>query len=88
MQIQEKLLISNVNQLYIDYSKKFILPNTTVAINLAQIKSIDSAGLALLINLKSLAKQRACNLSYYAASTEVSKFCQLYSIDLSTTETK
>jgi ABC-type transporter Mla MlaB component len=82
MQIEAKLLITNVNQLYIDYSKKFILPHTTLEINLAQIISIDSAGLALLINLKSLAKKRECNLSYHDASAEVRKFCQLYSINL------
>ncbi len=75
------LTITTVGALY-----KTILDVLTksraLTINLGLINKIDSAGIAFLLELKSVAKQKHYKLEFINISDSVQNFCQLYQISL------
>ena len=76
-----QLLISNVNQ-QLSLLTKLITTNNAIKIDLSGINNIDSAGVAFLLELKSVARQNNCTLNFVNLPDAVDKFCQLYQVTL------
>ena len=76
-----QLLISNVNQ-QLGQLTKLIAECNGLKIDLSGITNIDSAGVAFLLELKSVARQKKCKLSFINLPELVDKFCQLYQVTL------
>lgn len=73
--------MGNVNSL-IKPLLKLIAINSQLKIDLANITTIDSAGVAFLVELKSAAKQKNCELQFVNLPESVNKFCQLYQVTI------
>lgn len=64
---QASMLLNNVDNLHID---------------LNNITHIDSAGIALLIELKSIAKQQNKQLFYDNPTPDILRLCKLYQVNI------
>lgn len=53
-----------------------------IRVNLSQLDVIDSAGIAVLLDLKQFAQQNNYQVSFTAQSALVTHLCQLYQITL------
>lgn len=60
---------------------KLIATSSTLMLDLSEVANIDSAGLALLVELKNLAQGKQCKLSFHKSEI-VERLCQLYKIIL------
>jgi ABC-type transporter Mla MlaB component len=56
--------------------------NRGLDIDLANICRLDSAGIALLIDLRNLANRHNWQLNYLSPTTEVLKLCSLYGVSI------
>lgn len=81
MKLQAPLIITNVSALLKQITKQ-IKPQSTLDINLSEVPNIDSAGIAFLLQLKSIAVDKNCHLSFSNAPDYISRFCQLYQVTL------
>ena len=79
--LNSSLLLNNVSKLLIQFNKS-IKPGKSLQFDLGHITHIDSAGIAFLLELKSICKQKNCQISFINLSTVVSNFCQLYQVTL------
>ncbi|MFN8769880.1 MAG: lipid asymmetry maintenance protein MlaB [Neisseriaceae bacterium] len=53
-----------------------------LVIDLSNISSIDSAGIALLIELKNIAKQKNKQLFYNNPTEDITRLCKLYRVTI------
>jgi ABC-type transporter Mla MlaB component len=53
-----------------------------IELNLSEITSIDSAGIAFLLDLKSIAENKNCTLKFINIPDIVERFCSLYNVSL------
>lgn len=79
--LTSSLLISNANQLLEEYTK-YIQKDGSIILDLADASNIDSAGIAFLVELKALSKERNCKISFINISAPVVTFAKLYQLNL------
>ena len=61
---------------------KIIAKSKILDIDLSEVKNIDSAGVAFLLDLKSIAKSTNSTLSFSNTPDIIERFCQLYKVSL------
>lgn len=79
--LHSPLIISTVGNLH-KPSVKIINKSKILDIDLSGVKNIDSAGVAFLLDLKSIAKSSGCTLSFSNTPDIIQRFCQLYKVSL------
>jgi len=79
--LKSPLIISTVGNLH-KPTLKIITKSKTLDIDLSGVKNIDSAGVAFLLDLKSIAKNASCALSFSNTPDIIERFCQLYKVSL------
>ncbi len=75
------LLITNVSKL-LNSVTKLVTVHRIFQVDLSDVTHIDSAGVAFLVELKNIAQQKKCKLTFINLPAPVNKFCQLYQITL------
>ena len=80
MKLNKSLRIDNVNSVYNQFST-YIKHQANVVIDLEELVVIDTAGLALLLELKSLCERYIINLKFINITECVYKLLNLYQID-------
>lgn len=76
-----KLLIENSKE-QLSKLSQLVSKEKQLQLNLSNITSIDSAGIALLIEIKQLARKNNCALTYTYPTALIENLCQLYKITL------
>jgi ABC-type transporter Mla MlaB component len=56
--------------------------NRGLDIDLSTISRVDSSGIALLVELKNMAKRHNWQLNYLSPTSEILKLCSLYSLNI------
>ena len=79
--MNDQLLISSVTDLLRDVGK-LVGKSSVISIDLCKVSEIDSAGIAFLIELKSLAKQKNCRLIFLNVPSIVTRLCELYQVTI------
>lgn len=79
--IEGNLIYENVEAQF-DCFASLITNNKEVSFDLSKLETIDTAGLALLIELKNLAKSCNHKLSFENSGNQIITLCQLYKINL------
>ena len=79
--LQHSILTTNIAKL-LPALKRLIFANKILALDLSDVINIDSAGIAFLIELKNIATNKACSLTFINPSTQINNLCQLYKITL------
>lgn len=79
--LKSPLIISTVGLLY-KSTVKIVTKSKALDIDLSGVKNIDSAGVAFLLDLKSIAKNTSCTLSFSNTPNIIERFCQLYKVSL------
>jgi len=79
--LNSPLIISTVGNLH-KSTVKIVAKSKTLDIDLSGVKNIDSAGVAFLLDLKSIAKNIGCALSFSNTPDIIERFCQLYKVSL------
>jgi ABC-type transporter Mla MlaB component len=75
------LVIDNIN-LLLEQLSLVISPNQSVILDLSIVPNIDSAGIALLVELKKIAKKNQCALQFINPTIDIKNLCQLYQVVL------
>ena len=81
MKFEKPLLITTVAAL-LKQTLKHIASSSKLDIDLSNVPDIDSAGIAFLLELKAIAKQKNCHLIFSNTPTNIDKLCQLYQVTL------
>ncbi|MCE2706146.1 MAG: STAS domain-containing protein [Proteobacteria bacterium] len=80
-QMSSKLLINNISK-ELNTLSDLIIKNDSLQINLEHVDHIDSAGIALFIELKQIAQTHGKNISFINLTSSITKLCQLYQVNL------
>ena len=75
------LIISTVGTLYKNILG-VIAKTKSLELDLSLVTNVDSAGVAFLLELKSIAKQNGCKLNFTKTPDIIEHFCQLYKVTL------
>ncbi|MBP9742478.1 MAG: STAS domain-containing protein [Burkholderiales bacterium] len=79
--LEDRLLLNNINGL-LKLITKLINSTPVLNIDLSAVVNVDSAGIAFLLELKAIAKQKKCQVNFTHIPDVVDKFCQLYKVAL------
>lgn len=79
--ISKSLIHTTINQNRNELIK-LIKANSSFTIDLGSVSQIDSSAIALLVELKSIAKRYSCDLNYINHTPIIERLCQLYKISL------
>lgn len=83
MQYQLPILLTHNNiTLQLNMLVNLLKDNPIIELNLANIKAIDSAGVALLIELKEQAVSLNKQIIYHNHTTELINLCKLYNVTI------
>ena len=75
------LTVDNITE-HLNTLVELLKTHSTIEINLSGIKHIDSAGVAFLLELNTIAKQKSCSIKFIEIPNTVEHLCQLYNIQL------
>ena len=75
-------LIADTASKQLDAISAFMTSNKNIEVDLSNILNVDSAGIALLIEIKNLAVSSAVKLTYTNTPPLIERLCQLYHIIL------
>ena len=80
-QFTTPLVMTTVSSLH--KSMQILLAKTkALQLDLSLIKNVDSAGIAFLLELKSIAKRNGCKLDFIKTPGLIERFCKLYKVTL------
>ena len=79
--LEQPLVTHNISNIYKQLFR-LIKKYKQLKLDLSVIKNIDSSGLALLLELKSMAAKEKCNLSINTDNHIIMRLCQLYKVNL------
>lgn len=79
--IEGSLIYENIEN-KIEYFTHLVTNNKEILFDLAKLETIDTAGLALLIELKNLAKSCNHKLGFENGGNQIITLCQLYKVNL------
>jgi ABC-type transporter Mla MlaB component len=77
----EELTFLNV-KVQLEKWSKIILDTKKLDMDLLNLTKIDTSGIALLLELKKIAKKHNCRLNFINQTEQLKKLCQLYQVTL------
>lgn len=77
----QKLMVDNITE-QTNILYKLLQPHVILEIDLSNIQHIDSAGVAFLLELKSIARKKSCSIKFTHTPNNIEHLCQLYNINL------
>ena len=80
IQLTGELVINTINKQIANIAKTHLQNNLTI--DLANINKIDTAGIAMLIDLQEQSHKASSSVDYINIPTHVSSLCTLYQIKL------